>query len=47
VQTFYPEIKSFTKDENKFGWVKLANDIQFAKFAKDLPHQNFALYGSI
>jgi len=22
VQTFYPEVESFTKNEDKFGWVK-------------------------
>jgi len=46
VQNFYPKVESFTKNGDKFGWVKycMANDIQFVKFAKVFPHHNFVLY---
>jgi len=35
----------FYKNGDKFGWVKLGNDIQFAKFVKVFPCHNFVLYG--
>jgi len=43
MQNFYPKVKSFTKNGDKFGKI-LANDIQFAKFVKVSPRHNFVLY---
>jgi len=45
MQTFYPEVESFTKNGDKIWLGKiLANDIQFAKV---FPLHNFAQYSTL
>jgi len=42
MQTFYPEVESFTKNGDKFGWVKYW---RMTFDSPSFPRHNFALYG--